>query len=85
MVSKHGITVPQLATLLGISRVAAYKKVVKGEIPATKVGRIYVISDRTIKRILDRRLSSKDKSRIDKAVSKTVREYGEVLKRLGKE
>ena len=39
------ITIPELAKLLGVSRIAIYKRVKKGQIPATKIGRTYVITD----------------------------------------
>lgn len=79
------ITIPQLAKLLGISRIAIYKRVKKGQIPAEKIGRIFMITDRTVMEILGKEVSQKGKKRIDSAVSRTVREYGEVLKQLGKE
>jgi excisionase family DNA binding protein len=85
MVAKRYITIPEFAKMLGISRIAVYKKVKGGQIPAEKVGRNYVISDRVITRILTGKISSKDKRRVDATVRKTVREYGEVLKRLGRE
>jgi len=79
------ITVPELAKLLGISRIAAYKKVKSGQIPAEKIGRNYVISKNDIARSLTGKMTGKGKKRIDSAVKKTVREYGQVLKWLGKE
>jgi len=79
------ITVPELAKLLGISRIAVYKKVKSGQIPAKKIGRNYAISKNDIARSLTGKMTSKSKNRIDKAVKKTVREYGDVLKWLGKE
>jgi excisionase family DNA binding protein len=79
------ITIPELAKLLGVSRIAIYKRVKKGQIPATKIGRTYVITDQTIANILGKKVTRKGKERIDAAVRKTVREYGEVLKQLGKE
>jgi excisionase family DNA binding protein len=85
MVNQKYITIPQLAKLLGLSRIEVYRKVRKGQIPATKIGRIYAISDRDITFILGEEVSAKAKKRIDAAVRKTVREYGEVLKKLGKE
>lgn len=85
MVKGKYITIPQLAELLGISRVAVYRKVKKGQIPAEKVGRVYVISDRVITSILGKEVGAGEKERIDAAVKKTVGEYGEVLKQLGKE
>ncbi len=79
------VTIPELARLLGVSRIAVYRRVKKGQIPATRIGRTYVITDQTVTHILGKGVSTKGKSRIDAAVRKTVREYGEVLKQLGKE
>ena len=85
MADKKYITIPELAKLLGVSRIAIYNRVKKGQIPATKIGRTYVITDQTIANILGKEVTRKGKQRIDAAVRKAVREYGEVLKRLGKE
>ena len=79
------ITIPQLAELLGMSRIAVYKKVKKGEIEAIRIGRNYAIPKKSVANILGRDLKDKDKKEIDKAVKKTLEEYGEVLKRLGRE
>lgn len=79
------ITIPELAKLLGVSRIAIYNRVKKGDIPATKIGRTYVITDQTVADILSKKVTAERKKRIDAAVDRTVREYGEVLKRLGKE
>ena len=79
------ITIPRLAELLGVSRIAVYRRVKKGEIPAMRIGRTYVITDRTVNKILTAGLTEKGKRRIEAAVRKTVREYGEVLKKLGRE
>ncbi|MBC8470336.1 MAG: helix-turn-helix domain-containing protein [Planctomycetes bacterium] len=85
MVKQKYITIPELAKLLGLSRIEVYRKVKKGQIPAIKIGRNYAISDRDINHILGKEMSDKEKKRVDAAVRKTVREYGEVLKKLGKE
>jgi len=85
MVNKKYITIPRLAELLGISRTEESKKVVKGQIPATKIGKNYAISSRDVARILGKEITAKDKSQIEKAVKKTVKEYGEVLRWLSKE
>jgi excisionase family DNA binding protein len=85
MSTEKYITIPELAKLLGVSRIAVYNRVKKGEIPATKIGRTYVITDKTVAEILGRNVTAERKKRIDAAVERTVREYGEVLKRLGKE
>lgn len=79
------VTIPELAKMLGISRVAVFKKVKSGEIKAVKIGRNYAVPKRHLLGILGKSLGEKDKKEIDLAVKKTVREYGEVLKLLGKE
>ena len=85
MDSKKYLTIPELAKLLGVSRIAVYNRVKKGQIPAIKIGRTYVIMDQEIADILGKEATRKGRERIDAAVRKTVQEYGEVLKRLGKE
>ena len=79
------ITIPELARLLGVSRIAVYNRVKKGQIPATKIGGAYVITDQTVAEILGRKTTDAGKKTIDAAVDRTLREYGEVIKRLGKE
>ena len=85
MVNEKYMTIPELAKLLGVSRIAIYRKVKRGQIPAVKIGRTYVITDRAIQDVLGKQVSAKGKTRIDAAVRRAVREYGEVLKKLGRE
>jgi excisionase family DNA binding protein len=85
MDSQKYLTIPELAKLLGVSRIAVYNRVKKGQISAIKIGRTYVIMDQEMAGILGKEVTRKGKERIDTAVRKTVQEYGEVLKRLGKE
>ena len=82
---KEFITIPELAQILGVSRIAVYKRVKKGDIKAKKVGKVYLIPYTYVESILGKRLTEKDKKEIEDAVKKTVREYGEVLKLLGRE
>ena len=85
MKKKDYITIPQLAKFLGISRIAVYKKVKKGQIKAVRIGRNFAIPAEYITDILGRSLKEEDKKNIDKAIKKTVKEYGETLKLLGRE
>lgn len=85
MTTEKYITIPELAKLLGVSRIAVYNRVKKGQIPATRIGRTYVITDKTVADILGKKVTAERKKQIDAAVARTVREYGEVLKLLGKE
>lgn len=85
MEKREYITLPELAKILGISRIAVYKKVKKGQLKAEKIGKMYVIPKKSIDTILGKTLNEDDKREIDTAVKKTVSEYGEALKLLGKE
>jgi len=78
------LSTQELANILGISRIAVYKKVKKGLIKAVKIGRNYAIPKKYVAHILGKTLSAKDKQNIDQAIKKTVREYGEVLRLLGR-
>ncbi|MCX6737682.1 MAG: helix-turn-helix domain-containing protein [Candidatus Parcubacteria bacterium] len=84
MINKH-YTVPELAKILGISRVAVFNKVKNGQIRAEKIGRNYVIMDEDITDILQKDLTAEDKAAIKKNVKKIWRDYGETLRLLGKE
>ena len=79
------ITIPQLANILGISRVAVYKKVKKGQIKAVRIGRNFAIDRKYVLNILGKTLGQEDKRQIDDAVKKTIKEYGQTLKLLGSE
>ena len=79
------ITIPQLAKMMGVSRVTVYRKVKSGEIPATKAGHIYLISNEETEKVLNKELTEDDKKQIGEAVKRVIEEYGEVLKRLGEE
>ena len=78
-------SIPEVAEILGISRIAVYKRVKSGQIKAVKIGRNYAIPKKYIVDVLGKELSEERKEKITKAVHKTVMEYGEVLKLLGRE
>lgn len=83
------ISVLELAKMLGISRIAVFKKIKKGQIPAEKIGRSYAISTEHVSELMqdsgDNILTEEKKREISAAVEKVVKEYGETLKLLGKE
>ena len=79
------ITIPQLAKVLGLSRIAVYKQVKSGKIKAQKAGRMYLIPAEAIDGLLGKKLTEKDKGQIEDAVRRTIKDYGEVLRMLGKE
>ena len=83
------VSITELAKILGISRVAVFKKIQKGQIPAEKIGRSYAISMEHVTDIVQgtstKILSEEKKNEIKKAVERVVKEYGETLRLLGKE
>jgi len=89
MKEKEYISIAELAKILDMSRIAVYKKVKQGKIKAIRVGRSFAIPRSSLKEysadVTGKPLKEREKKQIDKAVEKTVQEYGEVLKLLGKE
>jgi excisionase family DNA binding protein len=85
MEQKKFLSTVELADILGISRVAVFKKIKEGKIKAMKVGRNFIIDRSELEEILGKVLKNSDKKEIDNAVRRTVLEYGETLKKLGKE
>jgi len=83
MKEKRFLSTTELAKILGISRIAVYKKIKGGKIKATKVGHDFVIDKKELGDILKSELKRKDKIQIEKAVKKTIEDYGETLKMLG--
>lgn len=82
---KKLISTAEAAKILGISRIAIFKKIKSGEIKAQKVGRNYVIEQGELPEILGTVLSERNKTGIEKAVDKAIKDYGETLKLLGEE
>lgn len=85
MKNKNYLTVKELADILGTTRVTIFRKIKKGEIPAEKIGRNFIIYKKDMPEILGESISEKTKREIEKGVKKVVREYKETLKLLGKE
>lgn len=82
------ISVAELAKILGISRIAVFNKIKKGQIPAEKIGRAYAVPMEFVRNNFFHDtgvLTEEKKKDINKIVERVVREYGETLKLLGKE
>ncbi|MBI2674468.1 MAG: excisionase family DNA-binding protein [Candidatus Yanofskybacteria bacterium] len=75
----------EAARILGISRIAVFKKIKSGKIKGKKIGRNFVIAEKDLLGISINFLTSQKKAEIDKAVDRTIKEYGETLKLLGQE
>ena len=85
MEQKDYISLAELGKILGISRIAVFKKVKKGEIKAIKIGRAYAVPITEVPFLNGQALSEDNKKEINAAVKKVVDEYGELLKKLGNE
>ncbi len=83
MESKKYFSLSEIAEILGISRIAVFKKVKSGQIKAEKIGRAYAVSAEEVQYILGKKLTIPQKEIIEQGVRKTVNEYGEVLQMLG--
>lgn len=85
MDKKEYLTVKELADNLNVSRVTVFRKIKGGKIPATRIGRNFIIYKKNIPEILGEELSDKTKAEIDRGIKKVIKEYGETLKLLGRE
>lgn len=83
--NKNYYTVKELADILGVSRIAVFKKIKNGQIKAEKAGRNYIIFEKDIKDIIYDELTDKNKNEIGKGVTKVIKEFGDTLKMLGNE
>lgn len=83
--AKRFYSTAELAEMLGVSRVAIFKKIQSGSIYAEKIGRNYIIPKEEIAAALGQFVSERRRKEIDRSIEKTVKEYGETLRRLGKE
>ena len=85
MENKDTVSTTELAKLLGISRIAIFKRIKSGRIKAKKVGRVFYIARKDLPAILGDVVGDKEKKNIDEAVTKAVKQYGETFRLLGKE
>jgi excisionase family DNA binding protein len=85
MENKEFISTRELAKILGISRVAVFRKIKSGKIKAKKIGRNFVISKKDLPAVLGNVVSEKQKNDINQAVKKAVHQYGETFRLLGQE
>lgn len=86
IIEKEYLTVRELADLLGISRIAVFNKIKKGQIKAEKAGRNFIIYKKDLDDVLPEDILTENvKNEIDRGVDRVIKEYGEVLKMLGQE
>jgi excisionase family DNA binding protein len=83
--NKEFLTVTELARLLGISRIAVFKKIKAGLINAKKYKNKYLIPSDEALKIQGKVLTAQQKRLIELAVKKVMKEYGDVILKLGNE
>ena len=83
--TKDFYTTKELAEILGTSRITIFRKIKIGQIKAIKVGRNFAIGKKEIENILGKSLTENQRNEIEKGIKKTIKEYGETLRLLGKE
>jgi len=82
---ENTLSTREVAKFLGVSHVAVYKRIKRGSIPATRVGRNFRVPASFVDSVRGKEVNAPGKLVIDAAVKRTVREYGETLKLLGAE
>lgn len=82
---KELLSTTQVAQILRISRIAVLKKIYKGQIKAEKIGRNFVIPKSEVLHALGLIIGEQRKREIEKIVDRGINEFGETLKKLGKE
>ena len=85
MKQKEYFTTSELAKILGISRIAVFKKIKAGQIKAKKIGRNFAIPRKEFDVILGQSLTLDQKKEIDAGVKKVIKEYSKTLELLGNE
>ena len=83
--TKDFYTTKELAEILGTSRITIFRKIKIGQIKAIKVGRNFAIEKKELENILGKSLTENQKNEIETGIKKTIKEYGETLRLLGKE
>ncbi len=81
---KEFYTITEFAQILGISRVAVFNKIKKGNINASKIGNMFVIPKKELDFILGKELSKEQEKQIDMAMDKAMEDYRETFELLGK-
>ncbi|MFA4815420.1 MAG: helix-turn-helix domain-containing protein [Candidatus Gracilibacteria bacterium] len=75
------LTTSEVASLLGISRIAVFKQIQSGILPARKIGRNYVIKREDLQ-LPSAILTEEKKETLNQFVDKVIDDYGETLRLL---
>ena len=72
----------EAADLLGISKVALINQIRAGKLKASKAGHAYIIAHDDLPLVSEKEVSPGQTEEIEKAVAKTIKDYGETLRLL---
>lgn len=81
---KRLLTVSEVSKKIGLSRMQVIRQIREGKILAQRVGRSYVIPEDGLPGIY-RKISEAERKRVGEAVHRVLLEYGDVIRRLGRE
>lgn len=81
---KRYISVAEAAAETGYSRIHIVRLINSGQIKAQKIGRAYVIDKNSLPSMFGN-ISNSEKKEINSAVDKVFKNYGDAIKKLGKE
>lgn len=82
---KTYLSVKEAADILGVSRIAVFQKIKRGQIQAEKIGRNYIIQAKDLPGVHSTAMTKKREGEIRQGVTRVVKEYGETLRLLAKE
>jgi excisionase family DNA binding protein len=84
-INRQYFSTSEIANILGVSRIAIFKKIKTGALKAQKIGRNYMVTREELESALGHFVSESRKKELHRAVDRTMFEYGEAIKMLGKE
>lgn len=79
------LSTSQAAEMLGVTRITVFRWIKNDTLQAKKIGRNYLIPISEVIKRVDSVLTNNQKESIKKLVDKTVQDYGETIRMLGRE
>lgn len=80
-------TTAEVASLLKVSRITIFQKIKNGSLKAKKFGRNYLIPRKEIEQLVVNKgkLTENEKKEIKESIDRSIKEYGEAIRMLGRE
>lgn len=83
--NKDYFSTSEVAKSLHISRIAVFRKIQSGVIPAKKIGRNYAIAREDLEAALGSKLTDRQRSDIRVVVTEAAKQYRDAFEKLAKE